>query len=419
MVQKYLNYKNRKLFIENVDFEKLVKKFGTPLYVYSFSELTKNIKAYQEAFSSCKTLLCYACKANSNFELLRVIGKSGFGADIVSGGELFVSLKSGISPKKIVYSGVGKREDEIIYALNSDILMFNVESEEELLEINRIAVRLNKKARISFRINPDVDPKTHHYISTGLALSKFGIDIKEAEKIYQKAAGLRGIEVVGCQMHIGSQLTKLSPIIEAAHKLVGLIKKLKKKGIKISYLDLGGGLGITYKNEKVPSPSELAKKILPLIKELGVILILEPGRSMVGNTGVLLTKVLYLKNKRNKNFVIIDAGMNDLLRPSLYEAYHEIIPCVNKNKKTIRADIVGPICESGDFLAMDRRIPFVDKNSYLCVKSAGAYGFSMSSNYNSRLKPAEVLVKGNKCYLIRDREKLGDLLAHHKTADGI
>jgi diaminopimelate decarboxylase len=419
MSERYLNYINKRLFIENVDFEELVNKFGTPLYVYSNSQLTQNIMAYQEAFSSYKTLFCYACKANSNFELLSMIGRSGFGADIVSGGELFVSLKAGISPKKIVYSGVGKREDEILYALNSDILMFNVESEEELLEINRIAVSLNKKARISFRINPDVDPKTHHYIATGLALSKFGIDIKEAEKLYQKAARLKGIEVVGCQMHIGSQLTKLSPIIEAAKKLIELVKKLNKKGIKISYLDLGGGLGITYKNEKVPVLNYFAGKILPLIKELGVTLILEPGRSIVGNTGILLTKVLYLKNKRNKNFVIIDAGMNDLIRPSLYDAYHEIIPCVNKSYKMIKADIVGPVCESGDFIAKDRTIPVAGKNSYLCVRSAGAYGFSMSSNYNFRLKPAEVLVKDDKYYLIRGREELSDLLAHQKGVDAI
>lgn len=419
MAQKYINYKKNKLFIENVDSKKLVEKFGTPLYVYSFSELTQNIKAYQEAFYSCKTLFCYACKANSSYGLLHIIGRSGFGADIVSGGELFVSMKSGISPKKIVYSGVGKREDEIIYALKSNILMFNVESEEELSEINRIAIKLKKKARISFRINPDVDPKTHYYISTGLALSKFGIDIKEAEKIYQKASRLRGIEVVGCQMHIGSQLTNISPIIEAAQKLVGLVKKLRTKGIKINYLDLGGGLGITYNNEKVPEPSKLAEKILPLIKDLGVTLILEPGRSIVGNAGVLLTKVLYLKNKRGKNFIIIDAGMNDLIRPSLYDAYHEIIPCVNKNNKKIKADIVGPVCESGDFLAKDRIIPFVSKDSYLCVKSAGAYAFCMSSNYNFRLKPAEVLVKDDKYYMIRSREKLSDILIHQEAATGI
>lgn len=409
MVQKYLDYKNRKLFIENVSFEKLVGEFGTPLYVYSFSELTENIKAYRDAFSPHKTLFCYACKANSNLEILRIIKDSGFGTDIVSVGELFVSLKTGISPDKIVYAGVGKREDEIIYALNSDILMFNVESEEELLTIDRVAVSLNKRARISFRINPDVNPETHHYISTGLAENKFGIDIKDAGDIYQKASRLKGIEVVGCQMHIGSQLTKLSPIIEAAVKLVDLAKKLMARGIKISYLNFGGGLGIAYKDEKVPTVKHLAKKILPLIKGLDVTLILEPGRSIIGTAGVLLTKIIYTKRKRNKNFIIVDAGMNDLIRPSLYDAYHEIVPCEIKNNKKIKADIVGPICESSDFLAKDRLIQSVDKDDYLCVKSVGAYGFSMSSNYNLRLRPAEVLVNGDKFYLIRERELLSDL----------
>ncbi|MEW6089263.1 MAG: diaminopimelate decarboxylase [bacterium] len=416
MGRQALNYKNKKLFIEDVGFEKLVEKFGTPLYVYSFSELTKSIKTYKEAFSSCKTLFCYACKANSSLELLNIMRKSGFGTDIVSRGELFVSLKAGVPPDRIVYSGVGKREDEIVDALDANILMFNVESEEELLEINRVALNLNKKARVSFRINPDVDPETHRYISTGLALSKFGIDIKDAEKHYQNAVKLKGIEVVGCQMHIGSQLTKLSPVVEACGKLVDLVKRLREKGVRITYLDLGGGLGITYKNEKVPGPGRLAEKILPLIKQLDVILILEPGRSIVGNSGVLLTEVLYFKNKHNKNFIIIDAGMNDLIRPSLYDAYHEIVPCVINNSKKIRADIVGPVCESGDFLAKDRLIPLVHKNDYLCVRSAGAYGFSMASNYNLRLKPAEVIVNNDKFYLIRERELLDDLLNHQKIA---
>lgn len=408
-LSRIFNYRNKKLFVENISFEELISKFGTPLYVYSSSELAKNVRAYQEAFPSDKTLFCYSCKANSNLEILRIIKDSSFGADVVSAGELFVSLKAGISSDKIVYAGVGKREDEIVYALNSNILMFNVESEQELLTINQIATSLNKRARISFRLNPDVNPETHRYISTGLAENKFGIDIKDAEAIYQKASRLKGIEVVGCQMHIGSQLTKLSPIVEATTKLVNLAKKLIASGIKIDYLDLGGGLGIAYKDEKVPTVKQLAEKVLPLINGLNVTLILEPGRSIIGTVGVLLTRIIYTKWKRNKNFVVVDAGMNDLLRPSLYDAYHEIVPCEIKNNKKIKADIVGPICESSDFLARNRLIQSVDRGDYLCVKSVGAYGFSMSSNYNLRLRPAEVLVRDDKFYLIRKREELSDL----------
>ncbi len=328
----------------------------------------------------------------------------------MSGGELFRALKAGIPAKKIVYAGVGKTADEIRFALKSKILMFNVESENELREIDRIAADMKVKASIALRINPDIDPQTHPYISTGLKKHKFGIPIDDALEHYKFAKSLKNIAVVGIHKHIGSQLTKISPFVDALKRILILIDELAKSGIRIDFLDIGGGLGITYLDEQPPQPRDLAGQILPLLEGRDVTVVMEPGRSLVGNAGILVTKTLYLKEGEEKNFVIVDAGMNDLMRPSLYNAYHHIQPVVKTRRDTIIADVVGPICESGDFLAKDREIPKVNQGEYLAVMSAGAYGFSMSSTYNSRPRVAEVMVNGTKFALVRKRETYADLL---------
>ncbi|MCI0468535.1 MAG: diaminopimelate decarboxylase, partial [Nitrospirae bacterium] len=318
---------------------------------------------------------------------------------------------------KIVYAGVGKTEDEIRFALKSRILMFNVESEGELIEINRVAMQMKATAPVALRVNPDVDPETHPYISTGLKKHKFGIPIESAIEHFKLADRLGHIKVVGIHKHIGSQLTKISPFVDALKRLLLLVDELVNQGIPIHYIDIGGGLGISYRDETPPNPSQLAKNILPLLKNRQVTLIMEPGRSIVGNAGILITKTLFLKEGDGRHFVIVDAGMNDLIRPSIYGAYHHIQPVVKRRREKITADIVGPICESGDFLAMDREIGKVKKGEYLAVMSAGAYGFAMSSNYNSRPRAAEVMVKGNKYALIRKRETYNDLIKGESVLD--
>ena len=336
---------------------------------------------------------------------------------MVSGGELFRVLKAGIDPKKVVYSGVGKTEEEISFALEAGILMFNVESSEELKVINQQAKELHTKAPISIRVNPDIDPKTHPYISTGLKKNKFGIDLHHTLEEYRFARGLQNIEVIGVACHIGSQITETGPFVEALRKLKILISKLRQEGMSIHYLDLGGGLGITYAQEVPPHPNEYAEVILNEMQGYDLTLILEPGRVIVGNAGVLVTKVLYTKATPEKNFVIVDAGMNDLIRPSLYDAYQEIIPISKTTEERYTVDVVGPICESGDFLARDRVMAKVQKGDFLAVMSAGAYGFAMSSNYNSRPRPAEVLVAGKDSFLIRQRESLEDLIRGETIPD--
>ncbi|MDD3473411.1 MAG: diaminopimelate decarboxylase, partial [Syntrophaceae bacterium] len=348
-----------------------------------------------------------------NIGILNIFSKLGSGVDIVSGGELYRAIKAGIDPRKIVYSGVGKTESEIDEALEADILMFNVESEDELEAINQRAFSRNRKARIALRVNPDVDPKTHPYISTGLRTNKFGIDISRSLELYKLARTMKGIEPIGIDCHIGSQLTELAPFKETVSILKELLKTLRQEGINIKYLDVGGGLGIPYDQETPPPPSAYGSTILEALRDMDVKIILEPGRVMVGNAGILLTKVLYKKRTAEKNFVIVDAAMNDLVRPSLYKAYHAIIP-VNKKSENLKsevllADIVGPICESGDFLARSREINTPENGDYLAVMSAGAYGFSMSSNYNSRPRACEALVDDDKFHVIRDRETYADL----------
>jgi diaminopimelate decarboxylase len=352
-------------------------------------------------------------KACSNIGILNVFANLGGGVDIVSGGELYRAMKAGIDPQKIVYSGVGKRESEIDEALEADILMFNVESEGELDTLNQRAVMRSQKARIALRVNPDVDPKTHPYISTGLKTNKFGIDISRAVELYKRAQGMKGLEPVGIDCHIGSQLTELSPFRETVSILKELLTTLRQEGIKVKYLDVGGGLGIPYDQETPPPPSAYGSAILDALAHLDVKVILEPGRVLVGNAGMLATRVLYLKQTAEKNFVIVDAAMNDLVRPSLYKAHHSILP-VKRNSggagsELFLADIVGPICESGDFLARSREFPTPAVGDFLAVMSAGAYGFTMSSNYNSRPRACEVLVDGDKFHIIRKRESYEDL----------
>ncbi len=399
----YLSYKGGTLYIEGVSVGELAERFGTPLYVYSASYIRDRVRAYYEAFPG--SLVCYAVKANFNPEIIRVAGEEGAGADIVSGGELLFALKGGIPPEKVVYAGVGKTEKEIELALERGILMFNVESEEELYILDTVASKLKKKARISIRVNPDVDPKTHPYIATGLKKSKFGVDIEKARELFRRAKDLKNIELVGLHCHIGSQILEVSPYSEAVKKLAELWRDLLREGFELRYMDVGGGLGIKYRPEdKEPTPKDLAKAVKPHLEGLELTLILEPGRSVVGNAGILVTRVLFVKEKERKRFIIVDAGMNDLIRPSIYDAYHHIVPVEDKGEGYTIADVVGPICETGDFLAKDRRLKEVRRGDLLAVLSAGAYGFSMSSHYNGRPRPAEVLVEGDSYRVIRRRE---------------
>ncbi len=405
----YFQLKNNRLFAEEVPVEKIVEQYGTPIYIYSSRTLKRHYHAFDSAFHTIPHITCFSVKCNSNIHVLHTLKEEGAGADIVSGGELYRALRAEIDPKKIVFSGVGKQEHEIKEALYGDILMFNVESMDELVKINEIALSLNKKARISFRINPDVDPKTHPYISTGLRENKFGIDINDAIYAYKTAKELDGINPIGIDCHIGSQLTEISPFLDALEKLKILYGELKEIGINIKYLDLGGGLGIKYKEEEPPHPKEFGEALSRALAGYPLTLILEPGRVIAGNAGVLITRVIYTKKTDNKNFLIVDAAMNDLIRPSLYGSYHRIAEVNPKGRSIKKYDVVGPICESGDFLAKDRELPETHPGELLCVFSAGAYGFVMSSQYNSRPRAAEVMVKGEQFYLIRERETYRDL----------
>ena len=410
----FFKYRAGELYAEEVSVKKLAIKYGTPLYIYSYNTLLRHFRAYADAFKDYPHIICFAIKSNSNTAILRLFAKNGGGADIVSGGELYVALKAGITPKKIVYAGVGKTEDEIKFALRSKILMFNVESGDELIEIDRVAGKIKTKAPVALRINPDIDPETHPYIATGLRKHKFGISIEEALEYYKLASRLKNIKVIGVHKHIGSQITKVSPFVDALKKVLLLIDELNIQGVEIKYLDIGGGLGISYRDEEPPVPEDLARNLIPLLEGRKFTLIMEPGRSIVGNAGILVTKTLYLKKTGEKEFIIVDAGMNDLMRPSFYGAYHHLLPVVRKKRSTVLGDVVGPICESGDFLAKGRELKRTKQGEYLAVMSAGAYGFSMSSNYNSRPRAAEVMVKGREHFLIRERETYDDLIKNEQ-----
>ncbi|MDY0040245.1 MAG: diaminopimelate decarboxylase [Desulforhabdus sp.] len=413
----HFHYRQNELYCENLPLAQLAQHVGTPCYVYSHATLMHHFKVFDEAFSDVPHLTCFAAKANSNIAILKLFGSLGGGVDIVSGGELFRARQAGIPADRICYSGVGKTPEEIDYALKEDILLFNIESSQELAAINKRAGQVGRKARIALRVNPDVDPKTHPYISTGLKKNKFGIDIDGALKEYERAKSLDNIEIVGVDCHVGSQLTEITPFVDALQRLCLLIKRLKDLQIDIKYLDLGGGLGITYDQEAPPHPREYAQAILQQLEDLPCTLIFEPGRVIVGNAGILITQVLYTKKTPSKNFVVVDAAMNDLIRPSLYGSYHHIQPLRKTNQESEIVDVVGPICESGDFLAKDRSLPTVQAGDYLAVMSAGAYGFTMSSNYNSRPRAAEILVKDDRFYVIRERETWQDLTKHERIPD--
>jgi diaminopimelate decarboxylase len=423
-MMNHFEYRNGEMFAEGVPIKRIAKEVGTPAYVYSLATLKRHFRVFDQAFSKVPHIVCFSVKANSNIALLRAFAKEGSGFDIVSGGELFRALKAGGDPQKIVFSGVGKKKEEIEYALNCGILMFNVESEHEMVALNEIAGGVGKKAPISLRINPDVDPQTHPYISTGMKKAKFGVDIARSVESYKKAASLPHLEVVGVDCHIGSQLTSISPFVDALARVREyldrvLVGSLKKEGAQIRYLDLGGGLGISYKDEMPPHPEEYANAIIGGLEGFNVTLILEPGRVIVGNAGILITEVQYLKETDEKKFVIVDGGMNDLIRPALYGSYQRIQPVVDGNGEKIVADVVGPICESGDFFAKDREISRPQRGDLLAVMSAGAYGFTMASNYNSHPKPPEVLVDGDHYYVIRARESLDDLIRGEEIPESL
>ncbi len=410
----HFHYKKKKLYCEDVPVAEIAARMGTPLYLYSKATLKRHFQAFDNGFSVISHLTCFAVKACSNLAILQQFAAMGGGADIVSGGELFRALKAGIDPKKIIYSGVGKTKAEIREALFADILLFNVESPQELDRLQELAAQLGTKAPVSFRINPDVDPKTHAYISTGLAKNKFGIPVDEAFEQYLRARQMDNIEILGVSCHIGSQLTRIDPFLEALNKVKTFIRRLQDEGITINYLDLGGGLGITYNDEEPPPPQAYAEAIIREMDDLECTLILEPGRVIVGNAGILLTEVQYTKvnsgGEKEKQFVIVDAAMNDLTRPALYGAYHEILPAVQTDAGSQVVDVVGPICETGDFMARDRELPRVQQGDLLAIMSSGAYGFTMSSNYNSRPRSAEVLIDGEEVHIIRRREDYDDLI---------
>ena len=400
----HFNYQSGELYCENVPVRRIAARVGTPFYLYSTATLEHHFRVFEAAFHGFPHLVCFAVKANANLAILRLFARLGAGADIVSGGELHRALAAGVDPGKIVYSGVGKRPDEIRAALKAGILSFNLESSQEMEEINRIAGRLKQKAPVSLRINPDIDARTHPYISTGLKKNKFGINLEQALADYRRARELPNLEVVGVACHIGSQITEVAPFVEALERLKELIRRLQEQGIGIRYLDLGGGLGIQYDQEEPPHPREYGSELLKHLQELEVTLILEPGRVLVGNAGILVTKVLYTKESEAKHFIIVDAGMNDLARPSLYGSYHGVCPVVQQPRPLVTASLVGPICESGDFLAKDREMLAFQPGELVAVMSAGAYGFSMSSNYNARPRVPEILVQDDEFYVIRKRE---------------
>jgi diaminopimelate decarboxylase len=404
-------YKNDDLYCEDVSVAYIADQIGTPFYLYSYSTIKRHFRVFDNAFNELDHLTCFSVKSNSNLAILRLFALEGGGADIVSGGELFRAIRAGIPLDKIVFSGVGKTTKDMELALKSDIFMFNVESDQELQILNRIAKDTNRKAMIAIRINPDVEPETHPYIVTGLSENKFGIQINDSLNAYALAKDLKNIDIKGISCHIGSQLTEIDPFVKTLIKLKELLNELKKMGIDIKFLNLGGGLGITYNDENPPHPIEYARALRETIGENKFTLILEPGRVIIGNAGILVTRVLYTKSSTHKRFVIVDAGMNDLIRPTLYNSFHAVQPVKMTDSEMFETDLVGPICETGDFLAKDRKMPPFKPGDLIAIMSAGAYGFSMASNYNSRPRPAEVMVKGKLFSIIRARETYDDLIS--------
>lgn len=403
-------YRDGVLHAEDLPLTQLAEEYGTPLYVYSRTHLIEQFHAMQSAFAELDPLICFATKSNTNAAVIATLAECGAGADVVSAGELYRTLKAGIPAKKTVFAGVGKTQDEIRYALEQDILYFTVESEPEVERISACAADMGRTGRIAVRVNPDVDPKTHKYTSTGKKENKFGVDLERAERAYDLAAGLPGLEIAGLHMHLGSPLMSVDPYVEALDKVAPLCERLKQTYPSFQHLDIGGGLGINYHaGQQAPTPRELAAALEPKLKRLGLKVGMEPGRFLTGNCGLLLTRVEYLKENPFKKFVVVDGAMNDLIRPMLYEAHHDVWS-VRETEKTVFGDVVGPICESGDFFAQNRDVPDVHEGEYLAVMSAGAYGFVMASTYNSRPLPAEVMVEGARHECVRKRQSLEDLL---------
>ncbi len=411
------HFKNNELYCEKTTVTDVAHAVGTPFYLYSYKTLVDHFTKIKIAFAKANPIICYAMKANDNLSIMKTLLNEGSGLDIVSGGELKKALRLGADPKKIVFASVGKTEEEITLALNTGILLFNVESLPELEEINRIAGKLNKKAQAALRVNPDVAAATHEAITTGTLKKKFGIDLKSARSIYKSQKRFKHVRISGLHVHIGSQITSGKPFVTAIKKVLEFIDSLKKEGITLEYLDIGGGMGIIYKDENPQTAAQYAELILPYLIKSGLKIIMEPGRFIVGNAGIFVTKALYLKDNGYKKFIIVDGGMNDLIRPSLYEAYHEIVPVKKTKTSMITADVVGPVCESGDYFAKERKLPKVKNGELLAIMSAGAYGFAMSSNYNARPRVPEVMVKGNQFYTIRDRENFEDLIKHEQIPE--
>jgi len=383
---------------------------GTPFYVYSYRTFERHFRVFNDAFKKIPHITCYSCKANASSAILTMTARFGGGADIVSGGELYKALRAGIPANRIVFSGAGKTEEELRSAIKAGILMVNIESEGELQTVSRLARTLKKSVPVSIRVNPEIDPRTHPYITTGLKKNKFGVLWKDARRLYGEMKKERFLVPVGISSHIGSQILKLSPFVEAVRSLKSMIRQLKEDGILVRMVDIGGGLGITYKDELPPHPEEYAGVMERELEGMGLMLILEPGRVLIGNSGVFITKLLYIKKIPGKTFYIVDGAMNDLVRPAFYGAYHEIVPVKKGKGDTMKVDVVGPVCESGDFFAKDRPIASIKAGDLLAILGAGAYGFSMSSNYNARRRVAEVLVKDREFYVIRKRETLRDLM---------
>jgi len=414
------NYRNNRLYCEGVAVSRIARSVGTPFYLYSHKTICDHYRKLERAFEAINPLICYSVKANSNQAILKGLVNMGAGLDIVSGGELYRAIRAGVDPEKIVYAGIGKTAAEIDAAMRKGILFFNVESLSELEAINRRAKALNKHPNVALRVNPDVLAKTHRHITTGTKQNKFGLDFNTAKWIFVNSGKFSNVRLRGIHLHIGSQIVESGPFIKAIKLVMDFIFSLRNTGIKIEYFNIGGGLGIIYKDERPQNAEDYARAILPILENMGLKIILEPGRFIVGNAGILVTRTTYVKKTKAKNFIIVDAGMNDLVRPTLYEAYHEVAP-VNSSRTRTRAsrlgkfDIVGPICESGDFFALDRKMGEPTEGDLLAIMSAGAYGFTMSSNYNSRVRPCEVMVIGKKFYVIRERQVYADLIKNESV----
>lgn len=411
---EHFTYRDNKLFCENLPIDKIAKDVDSPVYVYSKNYMKERYIQFDNAFKDIKHKIFYACKANYNINVIKLFNDLGAGIDVNSAGEFYRAIKAGVDPKNLIFSGVGKTSEEIKLALENDLFIIKAESFEEIELINKIAAKLNKIAPVAIRVNPNVNPLTHPYISTGLAENKFGVDETIAEEIFIKASQLQNINLLGIDMHIGSQITKIEPYVEATQKLVELVKMLSSKGINLSHIDLGGGIGVNYDDEKPFSPKELSEALLPILAETNCEVLFEPGRWLVANAGCFVTEVLFVKKNLEKNFLVVDGAMNDLLRPSIYSAYHHIQPIDISSRESFVTDIVGPICESGDFLGKKREILKCNSGDLLAVMSAGAYGMVMSSNYNARRRPAEVLVDGSNYSIIRKRETLEQMIQNEE-----